>query len=374
MNNEIRNLFPALERNVYLNSGAVTPLPKPTVDAINLQLQDVMLNGSANFQKWVDMKNQARERVARLLRVRSEQIAFLRNTSDGISCIANGLSWEEGENIVTFEHEFPANFYPWRHIRDKHNVELRLAKEENGRINIDEICSLIDENTKVVSISAVQFSTGFRADLKEIGEVARKFDALFCVDIIQAFGAIDLDLTSMNVDAAAGASHKWLCSPEGCGILYLSNKARERITPNLIGWISVGEPWDFSNYEQEFLSTALAFESGTGPSSLFFGLEASLNILEDVGIQNIESHLEMLTDYLCDKIPDNRYSIVSSRKPGEKSQIVCIRNREGIESIDLFKHLASRNIIVSPRGENLRIAPHFFNNHEDIDQLIENLP
>ncbi|MCB1024466.1 MAG: aminotransferase class V-fold PLP-dependent enzyme, partial [Acidobacteria bacterium] len=303
MNEKIRELFPVLEDTVYLNCAAVGPLPTLSIDAVISQLRDVSLHGSTNYPKWIDTKNRSRAVIAGMLNVRPEQIAFMRNTSDGFATVANGLSWEKGDNIVTFANEFPANFYPWRRIRDKYGVELRLCSEKDGRIDMDEFISLIDENTKIVSISAVQFSTGFRADLEKIGIAARKVDALFCVDIIQAFGAIKLDLRSLKVDVASSAGHKWLISPEGCGILFLSDRARDRVEPTLVGWISVDEPWDFSDYEQNYKPNALAWESGTGCISLFYGLEQSLKLITECGELVIESYLTELSDYLCDLIP-----------------------------------------------------------------------
>ena len=284
------------------------------------------------------------------------------------------MRWEQGDNIVSFQKEFPANFYAWRRIRDKYGAELRLCPERNGRIDLDEMIGMIDTKTRVVSISAVQYGSGFRADLERIGRAARSVDALFVVDIIQAFGVVPLDLPSQFVDVACGASHKWLCSPEGCGILYLSDRARERIEPTLVGWISVDTPWNFEDLEQSFKSNALAWETGTGCSSLFYGLEQSTTLLKETGVEKIETHLESLTDYFCEIVSGLYYEIVSSRAPGEKSQIVCIRNRSGLSPISIANHLVERGIIVSPRNDRIRIAPHFFNTSEEIEKLVENLP
>ncbi len=374
MNNEIRKLFPAAEKYTYLNSAAVSPMPVSAVKAVTSQLKDVSENGSINLDSWVKTKNRCRNLVAEMLKVKPENIAFLRNTSDGFSTVANGIDWAEGDNIVTFANEFPSNFYPWRMIRDKFGVELRTCPERDGRIDIDEFISLIDSNTKLVSISAVQFSTGFRADIERIGRVVRDFDALFAVDIIQGFGVIEFDLDVQFVDIACGASHKWLCSPEGCGIFYLSDRARNRIEPSLIGWISVDEPFNFNNYEQDWKPNALAWETGTGSSSLFYGLEQSLKLLSETGVGNIENYLEKLTNHLCYLLQTRDYKIVSSRKKGEKSQIVCIMPKDGQKSFELAQMLERKKVIVSPRGERLRIAPHFFNNQADIERLIELLP
>lgn len=373
MNDEIRSLFPALTKYTYLNSAAVSPIPTASIDAVNAQLADVSLNGSNNYPEWIATKNRARALAAEMLGVEAEQIAFMRNTSDGFAAVANGLEWLPGDNIVSYEYEFPANFYPWRMVRDRSDVELRLCPDRGGRIDLDEFIGMIDRNTKLVSISAVQYGTGFRADLERIGRAARDIDALFAVDIIQGFGAFGFDLPAQFVDIASGASHKWLCAPEGCGILYISDRARERVEPTFVGWISVETPWDFADRAQAFKPNALAWESGTGASSLFYGLEQSLKLLNDTGLEKIEKYLEGLSDELCEGLDAKDYDIVSSRKPGEKSAIVCLKHRGGENCNSIAERLMAENIIVSPRNDVLRIAPHFYNNSADIQQLISAL-
>ncbi len=374
MNEDIRPLFPAANFYTYLNSAAVSPMPLTAIDAVTHQLNDVAAHGSAHYTEWIATKNRARDLIGEMLGVRAVQVAFTRNTSDGIATIANGLNWKAGDNIVSFEREFPANFYPWRRIRDEFGVELRLIPERDGRIDLDEMIGLIDSNTKVVALSAVQYGSGFRSDLERIGRAVRAVGALFCVDIIQAFGAMPLDLPAQYVDAAAGASHKWLCAPEGCGILYLSDRARERIKPTLVGWISVETPWDFEDREQPFRPTALAWESGTACSSLFYGLEQSLKLLHETGIENISRYLADLTDGLCDALAARNYEVVSSRRPGESSAIVCIKHEGGMTSSEVAAKLEAEKIVVSPRGDRIRIAPHFYNNTSDIERLLDALP
>lgn len=374
MNDNIRLLFPATKDLAYLNSAAISPMPTVATEAVMSQLRDVSLTGSAHFKDWVDTKSRARSLVAEMLGVRAEQIAFMRNTSDGFSSIANGLKWKPGDNIVTFQREFPANYYAWRRIRDAYGVELRLCPERDARIDLEEFIGLIDANTKVVSISAVQYASGFKADLERIGRAARSVDALFCVDVIQAFGAMAFDLPAQFVDAACGASHKWLCGPEGCGLMFLSDRARERIEPTFVGWISVETPWDFEDREQPFKSTALAWESGTGSTSLFYGLEQSLKLMKEVGLEDIERYLCEMTGYLCDRLGGRNYEISSSRESGERSQIVCIKHTSGLQANEIALKLENEGVIVSPRGDRLRVAPHFYNNREDIDRLIDALP
>jgi cysteine desulfurase/selenocysteine lyase len=374
MDQDIRAEFPILEQYAYLNSAAVSPMPTRAVEAITSQLRDVAGHGSLHYPQWVATKDRCRTLVAEMLNVRGDQVAFVRNTSDGFASIANGLKWRPGDNIVSFDGEFPANFYPWRRIRDAYGVELRLCGEIGGRVEIDSLISMIDADTRVVALSAVQFASGFRADLERVGRAARAADALFCVDIIQGFGAMPFDLPAQFVDAACGASHKWLCAPEGCGIIYLSDRARERVEPTLVGWISVEEPWDFADREQAFKPAALAWESGTGPSSLFYGLEQSLSLLHAAGAGRIEAHLAGLSDQICDGLAGRDYEIVSSRLPGERSQIVCVRHRGGLTSNQVAAELQAHDVIVSPRGDRLRIAPHFYNNASDVEKLLDAMP
>lgn len=374
MNPSIRELFKVTEKYSYLNSAAVSPMPTTAIDAVVSQMQDVAANGSKNYQDWVDTKNRARALLASMLSVRPDQVAFTRNTSDGFATIANGLKWKTGDNIVSFAGEFPANFYPWRRIRDEFGVELRLVSEIEGRVDINGLIDAIDSNTRVVSISAVQFASGFRADLERIGRAARSVDALFCVDIIQGLGARSFDLPAEFVDAACGASHKWLCAPEGCGYIFLSDRARERVTPTLNGWISVEDPWNFVDREQSLKPTALALESGTGPAALFYGLEQSLKLLTETRLETIERHLATLTDHLCESLAGSNYEIVSSRSESEKSAIVCIKSLAGIHPNQIAATLEQANVIVSPRIDRIRIAPHFYNDISDIDGLIDALP
>jgi cysteine desulfurase / selenocysteine lyase len=374
MTPEVRALFPITKRYNYLNHAAVSPLPTTTVQAVEAQLRDVHENGSAGFRNWLATKEEARELLARLLSARPEQVAFMRNTSDALSSVANGLTWRAGDNIVTFSREFPSNIYPWLRIRDAFGVELRMCEEREGRIDLNELETMIDSNTRVVAVSHVQFASGFRIDLERLGRIVRQHDALFVVDVIQALGVIPTNVEAELVDVAAGAGHKWLMAPEGVGYLYLSDRARERIQPTLVGWISVPNPDDYLNFEQGWNKGTLAWETGTGPASLFYGFKASLELLTGHGVQRIANYLEGLTDRLCEGLKEKQYEVVSSRAPGEKSQIVCIRPPEGLSAMALYHQLNAKNIVTAPRGDRLRIAPHFYSTASDIDELLKALP
>jgi cysteine desulfurase / selenocysteine lyase len=374
MRPDLRALFPITKRFNYLNHAAVSPLPLPALEAVESQLKDVHENGTVNFMNWLSTKEQARKLIAGLLGARPEQVAFMRNTSDCLSTVANGLAWQKGDNIVTFRGEFPSNIYPWLRLREAFGVEVRMCEERNGRIDFEELAGLVDQNTRLVTISQIQFASGFRMDLERLARLVRRHDALLVVDVIQGLGVVPIDVETELVDVAAGASHKWLMAPEGLGYLYLSDRARERVQPTLVGWVSVPNPDDFQNFEQGWNRGTLAWETGTGPSALLYGLKASLDLLTSVGVAEIARHLEELTDHLCELLKGKSYEVVSSRLPGEKSQIVCIRHTQGISAMALYHHLKERHIITAPRGDRLRIAPHLYNTPEEIDQLVQALP
>jgi len=374
MTPELRSLFPVTNRAIYLNHAAVSPLPTPTFEAIESQLKDVRDNGSLNFRNWIAIKERTRSLLAELLGARPQQVAFMRNTSDSLSTVANGLGWRSGQNIVTFRREFPANIYPWLRLRDAFGVEVRMCEERNGRVDIDELENLVDANTRVIAVSHVQYASGFRADLERLGRLARKRDALLVVDVIQSLSVLPLNVEAQLVDVAAGASHKWLLGPEGVGYLYLSDRARERIQPTLVGWISVPNPEDYNNFEQGWNAGTLAWETGTAATALIHGLHASLELLRTTGTERIAAYLENLTDSLCEKLKSRNYRVVSARSAAEKSQIVCIQHRGEISAVRLYGLLKGQNIITAPRGNRLRIAPHFYNSFQEMDDLVSVLP
>jgi cysteine desulfurase / selenocysteine lyase len=194
------------------------------------------------------------------------------------------------------------------------------------------------------------------------------------VDVIQAMGVNKLDAEAELFDAAAGGFHKWMLAPEGIAFLYLSDRARQRVDPTLVGWISVEHHENFSDLEQDYKPATLAWETGTFASSLFYAVEQCLKIFHEYGVENINAHLLELTDYLCENINQSDYEIVSSRRGGEKSQIVCIKNKKGLTAHETVKQLHQKGVIVIPRGDRVRISPHFYNTKSDIDKLIAALP
>lgn len=373
MNQQIRSLFPVTEKYIYFNHAEVSPLSIRVRDAMTGLIEDVTHNGSRNFFGWCDVYEKARRDIAKLAGAHSHEIAFMRNTSDAISTLANGIDWRDGDNVVTTAIEFPANIYPWMRISEERGVKIKMAPERDGRIDIDELLSLVDERTRVLTISWVQFSNGFRAPLARIGKFCRERGIFFFVDAIQGLGGLKLDVERDYVDAFAGDGHKYTLGPEGVAILYISDRILDDIKPTVVGWMSVKDFGHHLDYDLTYRDGALRFECGTLNTVGIYGLGASVDLILEVGPEQIEKHILGLTDYLVERLQASGYEVISSRREGESSGIVNCRH-EKYSPKDLYRILLSKNIVTAPRVGRLRFSPHFYNTREEVDAIINALP
>ena len=373
MNSEIRQLFPVTQNCIYLNHAAVAPISLPVYERMARHTRDLLEYGATHFREWGAAVRRVRGLAAQLINAQPDEIAFAPNTSSGLAMIANGIDWRAGDNIVTADCEFPANTVPWMRIKREFGVEVRMARERDGRLETEEILALIDSRTRVVALSFVEFASGFRNDLETIGRHCRQRDVLFVVDAIQGLGALRLDVEACRIDALSADAHKFLLGPDGVAIFYVSRRAMERVRPTLVGWMSVNHPEDYLNYDQPYAPSARRFESGALNTAGVVGLGAAIELFLQTGIEKIESYLLDLGDYLCDRLTERGYEVISSRRAAEKSAVICCRS-ERHSAEELYQLLNERRIITTPRLGRLRISPHFYNTREEIDQLIEALP
>ena len=377
MNETIRSLFPVTEKYIYMNHAAVSPLSTRVRDAMVGITDDVMRHGTANYDDWYRTYELARSAAARLVNARAHEIAFMQNTSAAISAVANGLDLRAGDNVVTCDAEFPANVYPWMRLREERGVTMKLAPEREGRIDPDELLSLIDDRTRVLTLSWVQFASGFRSDLAHIGKACRERGVFFMVDAIQGLGALKLDVERDYVDAFAADAHKYLLGTEGAALLFVSDRVIDRVKPITVGWTSVRNYDQFSHaaldYKLDYREGALRFECGSLNTVGVYGLRAALDLFLEIGPEKIEEYLLSLSDYLADRLAGRGYEVVGSRNPGETSAIVTCQHPRHSPG-DLFGVLRSQNIITAPRKNRLRISPHFYNTRKEVDALIEALP
>ena len=368
-----RSEFPVTETYIYMNHAGVAPLSRPVRDAMAGFLEDATVNGAVNAKLWEKTAETCRGAAAQLINADPTEIAFMKNTTQGILIAANGVDWRAGDNVVTTAVEFPANVYPWWCLKERYGVQTRMVPERAGRIHVEDIASAIDERTRVVTISHVEFASGFRNDIQALGEICREHDVWFVVDAIQSLGAIEVDVQSCNVDILAADGHKWLLAPEGAAIFYCADEKRERLINTNIGWASVVNPRDFLNYDLKQKPDATRFEEGSYNSVGLYGLKAAIELLLDIGISVIKARILELTAHLIAGLEAKGYRVVTPRANSERAGIVIFESDRHTPT-EIYESLYAENIITAERGSGVRVSPHFYNTISEIECLLEVLP
>ncbi|TDJ05879.1 MAG: aminotransferase class V-fold PLP-dependent enzyme, partial [Deltaproteobacteria bacterium] len=307
---------------------------------------------------------------SRLLNCKQQEIAFIKNTSHGLSLIAKGIEWRKGDSIIVFEKEFPANLYTWLDLK-RSGVEVRQAQLINGRVEIKEIEKLIDKNTRLLSISSVQFTNGYRADLESIGKICKNNNILFSVDAIQSLGIVPIDVKELGIDFLAADGHKWMLSPEGTGILYCSSKVVKDVRPVLLGWKSIVNEGEYEKINLELKPNALKFEEGSLNVLGIFALGAGLDLLLEIGIEKVCSRIQYLGDLIIDEVKKRNFILKTPVCKNERAGIISFYG--SFDSSLLKDSLYSKNVIINVRDGALRAAPHFYNTEDDIGALFKNI-
>ena len=375
---ELRQLFFPITRNcVYLNHAANGPLPRPVARTLYAYIDDTSTFGNINAERWSEYERGAHRRLASLIHVRPEQVAMTASTGDGLMTIAGGLRWQPGDTIISVECEFPSNIYPWLNLQEQ-GVQVHLVKMRENRIAVEDVLSSITERTRLVSLSLVEFSTGYRNDIATIARYCHEHNIICGIDAMQALGALDIDAQVLGVDYLAAASHKWLLSPQTTGILYIADDLLAYLHTARRGWFSVETPFDFFNYEQPLKAGAARFEHSSSNRLPIIGLDAALGIFEciDGGMPAVEERILGLTGHVIDGLERLGYPVVSPQGEGERSGIVCFKlhpEHQDISPQQLVDELASRNIHLAARSDVVRISPHFYNTLEEIDVLLNAL-
>lgn len=365
--------FPVTENYVYMNHAGVAPLSRRVRDAMIDFVHDATDNGAVNVDSWVETAERCRRVAAQLINADASEIAFMKNTTQGILIAANGIDWREGENVVTTAVEFPANVYPWWSLKERYGVETRMVPEYEGRIHPDDIVAAIDEKTRAVTISHVEFASGFRNDIKTIGKICRERDIWFVVDAIQSVGAIEVDVKSCCIDILAADGHKWLLAPEGAAIFYCTKEKLDRLINTNVGWASVVNPREFLDYDLTMKPDATRFEEGSYNSIGLYGLNAAIDLLLEVGITTIEKQVLKLTSTLIRGLEDKGYRVTTPKAESERAGIVIFETNRHTPT-EIFELLQDKKIITAERGTGVRISPHFYNTESEIKHLLEVIP
>lgn len=368
-----RSLFPHTSQGkIYLNHAGTSPLSTRVVAAMTKYLHERSEGKLETYPDDLIMVAEVRSSIQRMINAESaERIALTPNTSDAINIIASGIEWKTGDRILLNNIEFPANVWPYLNLKQL-GVELDIIQTPDGKITPGQIEKALTPRTRLVALSAVQFLSGFRADLATIGDICRQKGITFAVDAIQAVGAINLNVQTMRIDALAAGGQKWQMSPHGTGFLYLTEELQSQVHQKNLGWLSVADPWDFYNYNQALDHTARRYEGGSLTMPCLWGMHAALRTILEFGQETIESHLLALTQILIDGFQKiDGAELYTPTKAGERAGIVTIKPPAKVEPRRVFNGLLQMNITPALRGGMLRYSPHFYCSAEEMKTVVE---
>jgi cysteine desulfurase / selenocysteine lyase len=365
----LRDLFPVTANLVYMNCAAVGPLSVPAAEAMIAHAADQREYGALHWREWMAEYDKLRAAAARLVNATPQEISILKNTSEGLSFVAAGLRWRAGDNVVTTDLEFPSNSTPWRNL-DRRGVEVRVVRSRDGAYAPDDVEALVDERTRIVTVSSVAFHNGFAADLEAIGEICARRGVLFCVDAIQSLGVLPMDVRRAKIDFLAADGHKWMCASEGAAIFFVNKEKLEELDVLEHGWMNVERRGKFIDCSADLLPDARRFEAGSLNTSGVYGLRASLELLLKTGIERIAEYVVALASRFADRLEEIGWRVASPR-PIRSAIVGAIP--PGVEPSLLRWHrlLEENGVVCAPREGMLRFSPHLFNEDAEVDKVIE---
>lgn len=365
---EYRDQFPVAENLIWLHHAGVSPLCLPASNAMKGLTDDLEKWASFHFYNWMKVYDSFRVEAAHLIGATPEEIAVVKNTSEGISFVQQGIDWKTGDRIVAFEEEFPANYLPWKFL-EKQGVDVKWLSIYDPLEKIDQAC----QGARLLAISFVNYLSGYRMDLEAIGEICKRRGVFFLVDAIQGLGVFSVDVEKCHIDALSADGHKWLLGPEGCGILYIRKDRQDEVQPKEIGWMNVAEFHDFGSRETTLRPNAARYECGTLNTVGIYGLEAALRFIREVGINRIGEQVLDLTERLARGVERKGYRLFREWDRTAASGIVSFQ-KDGVDARVVVNQLKDEKIQAAPRQGWLRFSPHFYQNADEMDRVLERLP
>lgn len=365
----IRELFPVTRKTVYLNHAAHSPLPKPVAKVIRQYADDLCRNGIAS----VKCPNWGKNCFAKLIGARTEEIALLGNTSEGLNIAANVLHYPKGAKVITTDLEFPSVVFPW--LRKGLGVKVQYVKNIHGKVSLDDIEKAVDDKTVAVAISHVEYANGFRHNLRVLSEIVHEHGAYLIVDAIQSVGTMPIDVHRDDVDFLAAACYKWLLSPPGVAYLYVKDDLIEGFEPPFTGWASVKPevfetPEFYDIWNMDLSRTASRFEIGSWSEISCVGAHEGMKMLLNYGTENVKKRILKLTSHLIDSLKDRGIDVQTPEDEQCRSGIVNFKTKRPQRIADMLR---AKNIIICARADGLRVSPHFYNTEDEIDRLMEEI-
>ncbi len=363
--------FPVIDNLIHLNHAAVGPWPQQTANVLKQFAEENARQGSLDYLKWLEVETQLRENIKTLINASSvDEIALVKNTSEGLSLVAYGLDWEEGDNVVGIQQEFPSNRFVWDSLAPR-GVEFRKLDMQGQDDPEQALFDLCDVRTRLISISAVQYYNGFRMDLEKVGSFCRDHNILFCVDAIQQIGALPFDVQATGADFAIADGHKWMLAPEGLGLFYVRNDVLERLSLCQYGWHMTEKLSDYSQQDFAIEKTARRFECGSPNMLGIHALNASLQLLLDSGMQEIGDRVLDRTRYLIDGLKAiDDIDLFTDTTEQRLSGIVTFGHRYS-QDTELYKMLTYHSVLCAPRGGGIRLSPHFYTPFDQLDKVLD---
>ena len=366
----VRREFPPRDNLIHLNHAGVAPWPARTAEAVCRFAEENARFGPLHYERWLKVEHELRRQAQTLLNAPSpEDIALVKNTSEGLSMVAYGLQWQSGDNVVISDAEFPSNRIVWESLGDL-GVEVRQARLAMAETPEDALFAAADEHTRLISISSVQYASGLRMDLARIGAWCRAHGVLFCVDAIQSLGALPCDVQAIGADFLVADGHKWLLAPEGLALFYVAERVRPVLRPTQYGWHMTEAPHDFERRCWKPAASARRYECGSPNMLGIQALSASLSLILEIGLDNISRIILDNTSYLIERIEEMPgMSVHSPQDPQRRSGIVscCHASRP---SMEIVRYLREHGVICAERAVNIRISPHFYTGKSRLEHAL----
>ena len=360
----IRTKFPVTNNSTYLNTAAAGPLAIATQEAATAYYQQMMNDGDIHWDNWLARREEVRARVASFINAEPDEIGLTTNTSSGMNLIVDAL--ENHGEVISCDLEFPVSTIPWMHRR----IPVHFIKSIDGEVTPESIRATMNVRTGIISLSYVQYSNGLRANLEELGSI--KGGHALVVNASQAAGVFEIDVKRMKIDALCSTGHKWMLSGYGSGFVFISRELLARSRPRSIGWLSVQDPYGDSNDEVHLRHDLSArAELGCPHFAGLFALGASIELMQSIGINNIQERALSLNRLLTNKLSEAGWRVLSplrEEKFRSAETLVAFEKPE-----ELVAALEERKIIVTRKPQGIRVSTDFFNDEEDIDNLLGGL-
>ena len=370
MNNSYSDEFELDQEISYLNHAAVAPWPKRTELALADFARENVTIGSKKYTNWLKKEAQLKKQIGQLINADSvDEIALVKNTSEALSFVAYGIEWNEGDNIVSSDEEFPSNMIPWESLADQ-GVSVTKVALKNTTDPTAELINQITGKTRLLTISSVQYSSGIAVDLIRLGKACKEKGVLFCIDAIQSVGAFPFDVQACQADFVMADGHKWMLGPEGLGFFYCQKDSINTLKLTQFGWHMVEDMGNYDATEWETTNTARRFECGSPNMLSIHALSASLSLLLEVGMQTVAAEITKRCEYIAQRVEANKNLSLLSQTNAQGNNIIVFKpithSTEGLHSF-----LTEHNVICVKRGGGIRFSPHFYTKSVDIERAMD---